>query len=143
MAALESKMVPRTPKRPTGPKKYLVRWTVNLGREELERMSGRPEALQKVLDHLNKSIKGTKVEIYRIVSMEEIAQSVRPNTGDLLKTMRPMGIAIAEAGSVEEVRSMLERLVEGVSFGGIPIQVQNYLEFEINPLMEIGHGERE
>ena len=113
-----------------------------MGREELERISLRPEVLQKVLDHVNRSIKGSKVEIYRIVPIEELARSVRP-TAEHPKPAHPAGIAIAEAGSVEEVRSMLERLVEGVSFGGLPVPVQNYLEFEINPLVEIGHGGKE
>jgi hypothetical protein len=122
--------------------KYLIRWTVLLGREELERISRGQDVLQKVLDHVNRMIKGINVEIYRIVPLEEVARSVRPTIDDR-KPVHPAGIAIAEAGSVEEVRSMLERVVEGVSFGGLPVPVQNYLEFEINPLMEIGHGGKE
>lgn len=106
-------------------------------------MSGRPEVLQKVLDHVNRMIKGSKIEIYRIVPMEEVTRSVRPPSEGIIEPVRSAGIAIAEAGSVEEVRSMLERLVEGISFGGLPVPMQNYLEFEINPLMEIAHGGRE
>lgn len=106
-------------------------------------MSGRPEVLQKVLDHVNRMIKGINVEIYRIVPIEEVARSVRPPSEGFPKEVHPAGIAIAEAGSVEEVRNMLERVVEGVSFGGLPVPVQNYLEFEINPLIELGHGGKE
>jgi hypothetical protein len=136
-------MVPPAGRGYARPTKYLIRWTVLLGREELERMSGRPDALQKVLDHVNRMIKESRVEIYRIVPMEEVARSIRPSAEGTLKPVHPAGIAIAEAGSVEEVRSMLEHLVEGVSFGGLPVPVGNYLEFEINPLMEIGHGGKE
>ncbi len=138
---LVSKTVPPAGRGSATPRKYLVRWTVVLGREELERMSGRPGALQKVLDHVNRAIKGTKVEIYRIVPIEEVTQSLRPASET--KPARPAGIAIAEANSVEEVRRKLEQLVEGVKFGGLPVSVENYLEFEINPLVEIGHGGKE
>ncbi|MDA4117337.1 MAG: hypothetical protein OK455_03230 [Thaumarchaeota archaeon] len=139
---MESKMVPRAGRGgSSGPRKYLIRWTVILGRDELEKMSGRPDALQKVLDHLNRAIKGSNVEIYRIVPIEEISESVRPGT-EIIKPARPAGIAIAEGDSIEDIRSRLERTVEGISFGGLPVSVQNYLEFEINPLMEIGHGEK-
>jgi hypothetical protein len=137
---LEAKIVPRSARSSASPMKYLIRWTVLLGREELERISGRPEVLQKVLDYVNRSIKGSKVEIYRIVPLEDLARSVRPSAQDP-KPAHPAGIAIAEAGSVEEVRRMLEHLVEGVSFGGLPVPVQNYLEFENHPHMELGRGE--
>ena len=104
-------------------------------------MSRRPQALQKVLDHVNRAIKGTKIEIYRIVPIEEVTQSLRPALET--KPARPAGIAIVEANSLEEVRRKLERFVEGVKFGGLPVSMGNYLDFEINPLVEIGHGGKE
>ncbi len=137
---LEAKTVPRLLQGSAGPMKFLIRWTLVLGQQELQMMSGRPEVLQKVLDHVNTMIKGSKMEIYRIVSMEEVTRSVRAPREGISQPTRPTGIAIAEAGSVEEVRSMMQRLMAGISFGGLPVRMENYLEFEINPLMEIAHG---
>jgi hypothetical protein len=143
-AELEAKMVPWAGRESAEPRKYLVRWTVLLGREELEKMSARPDALQKAFNYVKGMMKGSKVEIYRIVAMEEVTRSARPASEGLPKSVHPTGIAIAEASSVEEVRMMLEHLVEGLSFGGLPVPVQNYLEFEISPLMDIGlHGSKE
>ena len=45
---------------------------------------------------------------------------------------------MAEASSVEEVSRMVEHWVEGFGFGGV--SVRNYLEYEINPLVNITKG---
>ncbi len=85
-------------------------------------------------------MKGSRLELYRIVPMEELTKFVRPEA--VATSAHPTGIAIAEAGSIEEVRKMVEHWAEGFSYGGV-VSVKNYLEFEIHPLMQIGHGDRE
>lgn len=126
--------------RGTNLKKYLITWNLILGRQELEKISRRPEVLEKGLNYVKNTMKGSKLEIYRIVEMEEVSHFVRPVLGIGSESARPHGIAIAKASSVEEVRRIVDHWVEGFGFGGV--SVQNYLEYEIKPLMEIANGGR-
>jgi hypothetical protein len=117
-------------------RKYLITWTLLLERAELEQMSGHPESFEHGLNYVKSMMKGSGFQLYRIVPMEEVTRSVRhPPT-----SARPTGIAIAEAGSIEEVRMMVDRWVDGLSYGGGSVPVRNYLEYEIKLLMDIGRG---
>jgi hypothetical protein len=115
--------------------KYLVRWNLKLGPEELQRISARPEALQKGLDYVRRITREHELEIYRIVQVEEITHRVRPSEVPA-KSASPSGIAIVKASSLEEVGRLMERWAEGFAYGG-SVSVKGYLEYEINPLMEI------
>ncbi len=132
--------VTRTGSAHPGTRKYLVRWTLRLGPDEIQKISARPDVLERVLDHVNRATRGSKFEVYRIVPLEEVAHSVRPVAETAQRQAHPSGIAIAEAGSMEEVKTMVENLLKGVSFGGLTVPMENYLEFEINPLAELVHG---
>jgi len=121
-------------------KKYLVTWSLALGHEELEKISRRPEALEKGLNYVTHMTKDNKLELYRIVPMAELTHFGREIHGES-RLAHPSGIAIAEANSIEEVRKMLDQWVKGFSYGGV--SVQNYLEFDIKPLVEIGRRGRE
>ncbi len=123
--------------RPTT-KKYLITWSLLLGREELEKISKCPKVLRKGLEYMKNMTKRSALEIYRIAPMEEVTHFARPVRGTVLESAHPHGIAIAEAASIEEVRSMLNHWVEGFGFGGI--SVQNYLEYDIQPLVEVVKG---
>jgi hypothetical protein len=121
--------------------KYLVRWNLKLGPEELQRLSARPEALQKGLDYVRRITREHGLEVYRIVPVEEITHRVRP--GELPnKSASPSGIAIVKASSLEEVGRLMERWAEGFTYGGSSVPVKGYLEYEINPLVEIVQGGR-
>ena len=104
-----------------------------MNREDLGKISQRPEALQKGLNYLKNVAKGTKLAVYRIVEMDEITRHKR--LGAIQESANPSGIAIAEADSVEAVRKMVEEWVEGLTYGGMP--VGGRLEYEIKPLMEL------
>lgn len=99
----------------------------------MERISRRPEALQKGLNYLKNVAKGTRLTVYRIVEMEEITRHTR--LGTLPASANPSGVAIAKANSLEEVRRMVDEWVEGLTYGGMP--VGRYLEYEIKPMMEL------
>jgi hypothetical protein len=113
--------------------KYLITWNLLLNREDLEKISWRPEALQKGLNYLKNVAKGKRLTVYRIVEMEEITHHTR--LGTLPAAATPRGVAIAEANSLKEVRKMVDEWVEGLTYGGMPMEGR--LEYEIKPLMEL------
>jgi hypothetical protein len=113
--------------------KYLITWNLLLNREDLEKISWRPEALQKGLNYLKNVAKKTSLTVYRTVEMEEITRHKR--LGTLQASANPSGVAIAEANSLEEARKMVDEWVEGLNYGGMP--VGGRLEYEIKPLMEL------
>ena len=119
-------------------KKYLITWSLILGREELEKISRRPDVLQKGLKYLKKTSKQNALEIYRIGQMEEVTHFERLFPEAIPTSAHPHGIAIAQATSIEEVRTMVNYWVEGFGFGGVP--VSNYLEYDIKPLVDITSG---
>ena len=124
--------VPQATRR-VGRYKYLITWNLFLNREELEKISMKPEALEKGLNYLKNVAKGTGLTVYRIVEMEEITRHTR--LGTLPASANLSGVAIAEANSLEEVRRMVDEWVEGLTYGGMP--VGGHLEYEIKPLMEL------
>jgi hypothetical protein len=113
--------------------KYLITWNLHLNRKDLEKISWRPEALQKGLNYLKNVAKGTGLKVYRIVDMEEITR--HKALGSLPESANPSGIAIAEANSLEEVRKMVDEWVEGLTYGGMPMG--GHLEYEIKQLREL------
>ena len=116
-----------------GRHKYLITWNLLLDREDLEKISWRPEALKKGLNYLKNAAKETRLTVYRIVEMEEVTRRTRLDT--LPASANPRGVAIAEANSLNEVRRMVDEWVEGLTYGGMP--VGGRLEYEIKPLMEL------
>ena len=121
--------------------KYLITWSLHLSREELAKISERPEVLEKGLHYVTHTMKGSGLEIYRIVQMDELTRFARPVPGKVAAESHPHGIALAEASSVEEVSRMVEHWVEGFGFGGV--SVRNYLEYEIKLLMDLVQVARE
>ncbi len=119
-------------------KKYLITWSLILGREELEKISRRPDVLQKGLKYVKKTSRQSALEIYRIGQMEEVTHFERISPQATPAAAHPRGIAIAQATSIEEVRTMVNYWVEGFGFGGVP--VSNYLEYDIKPLIDITAG---
>ncbi len=119
-------------------KKYLITWSLILGREELEKISRRPDVLQKGLKYVKKTSKQSALEIYRIGQLEEVTHFERIAPESAIASAHPNGIAIAQANSIEEVRTMVNYWVEGFGFGGVP--VSNYLEYDIKPLIDITAG---
>jgi len=113
--------------------KYLITWNLLLNREDLEKISFRPEALKKGLSYLKNVSKGTGLTVFRIVEVTEITR--RKRIGTLPASANPSGVAIAEANSLEEVRRMVDEWVEGLTYGGMP--VGGRLEYEIKQLMEL------
>jgi hypothetical protein len=125
-------------------KKYLITWNLVLGREDLEKISRRPDVLQKGLKYIKSTARKNALIIYRIASMEEVTHFGRPVYGARAESSHhPTGIAIAEATSVEEVRKMVNNWVEGLGFGFGAVPVKNYLEYDIKPLVEITAGGRQ
>lgn len=120
-------------------KKYLIQWSVRLGQEQLAKISQSPRVLDRALSHVKTIMKEGRVEIYRIVPIDEVTGSPRPTTDPRSVTR---GIAIVEASSVETVRRMVDKLLEGLTFGGFPV-TRNYIEFDISPLAEVGEGGEE
>ena len=124
-------------------RKYLITWTLVLERAELETMSAHPESLDHALSYVKSMIrgmiKGDGLQVYRIVSIDELTSSTR----HIPTSARPTGIAIVEAHSIEEVRAMLESSMEGLSYGGMSVPVRSYLEYDIKPLadLRLGGGE--
>jgi len=123
----------KQPTRKVGLNKYLITWNLLLNREDLEKISLRPEALKKGLNYLKNVAKRTRLTVYRIVEVEEITHHKRLST--LPASANPSGVAIAEASSLKEVRKMVDEWVEGLNYGGMP--VGGRLEYEIKPLMEL------
>ena len=121
------------PTRREGRYKYLITWNLLLNREDLEKISLRPEALKKGLNYLKNVAKGKRLTVYRIVKMEEITRHTRLNTP--ATSANPHGVAIAEANNLKEVRRMVDEWVEGLTYGGMPMEGR--LEYEIKPLMEL------
>ncbi len=130
--------VPQATRR-VGRYKYLITWNLFLNREDLEKISMKPKALEKGLNYLKNVAKGSKLVVYRILQMEELTRKIRP--GSLPSSVNPSGIAIAEASSLEAVKKMVDEWVEGLTYGGMP--VGGHLEYEIKPLLELtGRGRR-
>lgn len=121
-------------------RKYLITWTLVLERAELETMSAHPESLDHALSYVKSMISGmmkeTGLQVYRIVSIDELTSSTR----QIPTSARPTGIAIVEAHSLEEVRAMLESSMEGLSYGGMSVPVRSYLEYDIKPLADLRLG---
>jgi hypothetical protein len=120
-------------------RKYLITWTLRLERPELAAISAHPEALEHGLNYVRSMMKGSKLQLYRIVPIEEMTRVVP----EVPASARPTGIAIAEARSLEEVRLMVERWVDGLSYGGGSVPVRNYLEYDIKLLMDLGQETKE
>lgn len=125
------------PARGHGTKKYLIRWKIKLGQDELLKIAQRPEVLERALSHVNKGMKEREGEIYRIVPLAELTNSARMWEA----SASPEGIAIMESSSLEHARKVVEEILEGLTFGGFPI-ARGFLEFQINPLAEVGEGGR-
>lgn len=123
-------------------KKYLITWSLDLGRAELDKISQHPEVLNKGLRYIKSTTRRNPISIYRIGSMEEISRFVPLRRLRSAESVRLNGIAIAEATSVEEARKMVDLLVEGLGFGFGSVPVKNYLEYDIKPLIEITAGGR-
>lgn len=132
MVCLSARKV-KQPTRKVRRNKYLITWNLLLNREDLEKISWKPEALKKGLNYLKNVAKGTRLKVYRIIEMEEITRRTR--LGTLPASANPSGVAIAEANSLKEARKMVDEWVEGLTYGGIP--VGGRLEYEIKPLMEL------
>jgi hypothetical protein len=113
--------------------KYLITWNLFLNREDLEKISMKPESLKKGLSYMKNVAKGSKIVVYRIVQMEEYTRRIRPDS--FSSSANPSGIAMAEASSLEEVKKLVDEWVEGITYGGIPIEGR--LEYEIKPLVEL------
>lgn len=124
-------------------KKYLITWSLDLGRAELDKISQHPEVLNKGLKYIKSTTRRNPISIYRIGSLEEISRFVRPGRPSSAESAHPHGIAIAEAASIEEARKMVDLLVEGLGFGFGSVPVKNYLEYDIKPLVEVTAGGRQ
>jgi hypothetical protein len=118
-------------------RKFLVVWSLNLESQDLQMISKEPKVLEKGLNYLN-TLKGkNKIDIFRIISYNEITNfEGKPNSLEKLKNDPPNGIAILKANSIEDARDMISQLVEGLAYGGLSIK--SYVNYEIKPLMEIG-----
>ena len=121
-------------------KKYLITWSLDLGRTELDKISQHPDVLDKGLKYIKSSTRRNPICIYRIGSLEEISRFARPGRPGSAESAHPHGIAIADAVSIEEARKMVDLLVEGLGFGFGSVPVKNYLEYDIKPLMEVTTG---
>jgi hypothetical protein len=121
-------------------KKYLITWSLDLGRTELDKISQHPDVLKKGLKYIKSTTRRNPISIYRIGSLEEISRFVRPAHLSSAQSAHPHGIAIAEAASIEEARKMVDLLVEGLGFGFGSVPVKNYLEYDIKPLIEVTAG---
>ena len=121
-------------------KKYLITWSLELGRAELDKISQHPDVLNKGLKYIKSTTRRNPICIYRIGSLEEISRFVRPRRLSSAESAQPHGIAIAEAASLEEARKMVDLLVEGLGFGFGSVPVKNYLEYDIKPLIEVTAG---
>jgi hypothetical protein len=117
-------------------RKYLVIWSLNLNSPELQMMSKQPKALEKGLNYLHNLVDKSKMDVFRVVSNNEISKfEGKPNSLENVKKDPPNGIAILNSDSIDGAREMISQLVEGLSYGGFSIK--SYLNYEIKPLMEI------
>jgi hypothetical protein len=116
--------------------KYLVTWSLTLGRAEIERISARPKVLDKGLNYVKSIAKEGGIEVYRIVSLEETTHFARPVHGSF-PAARLHGIALVEASSIEEARKMVDGWVDGFAFGFGEVPVRSYLDYDVQPLMEL------
>jgi hypothetical protein len=123
-------------------KKYLINWSLELGGPELEKISQHPDVLSKGLKYIKSATRKNPISIYRVGSLEEISRFASPARQRSKQSANPHGIAIAEAVSIEEARKLIDLLVEGLGFGFGSVPVKNYLEYDIQPLIEITAGER-
>jgi len=123
-------------------KKYLITWSLDLGRPELDKMSQHPEVLNKGLKYIKNTTRRNPITIYRIGLLEEISRFTRPGHIKSAESAHPNGIAIVDAESIEEARKMVDLLVEGLGFGFGSVPVKNYLEYDIKPLIEVTKGVR-
>lgn len=114
--------------------KYLITWTLLLGPAEIAQLNGHPESLEHGLNYVKSVMKTAGLQLYRIVSTEEMTRFSR----QVPMSARPTGIAIAEANSIEEARAMVERWVDGLGYGSGSVPIRNYLEYDIKPLMDLG-----
>ena len=73
--------------------KYLITWSLHLSREELAKISERPEVLEKGLHYVTHTMKGSGLEIYRIAQMDELTRFARPVPGKVAAEAHPHGIA--------------------------------------------------
>ena len=116
-------------------KKYLITWCLELGRDELTMIAGRPQVLTRALQYVEDIAKENDLEIYRIVPLERLTRHEK-TARDCPAPAQSSGIAIASATSLEEAGEMMKNWIEGLSYGGIPMG--NYLDYEIKPIVEIG-----
>jgi hypothetical protein len=118
-------------------KKFLIVWRLNLDSLELQMISKEPKALEKGLSYLH-NLKGEKkLDIFRIISLNEVTNfEGKPNSLEKVKIDPPNGIAILNANSLEDARDMISHLIEGLTYGGLSIK--SYISYEIKPLLEIG-----
>ncbi len=115
--------------------KYLVTWKLRLGKAELDRLARRPEGMERGLTYVKGVGKGRSLELYRVLSPDEISRSPRPEIG--VQMAQPSGIAIVEGASLEEARDTIDEWVRGLAYGGGAVPIQNYVEFEIRPLVDL------
>ena len=121
-------------------KKYIITWSLDLGKAELDKMSQHPDVLNKGLKYIKNTTRKNPISIYRIGSLEEISRFVRSSSLSTTQSAHPHGIAIADATSIEEAKKMVDLLVEGLGFGFGSVPVKNYLEYDIKPLFELTAG---
>ena len=119
-------------------RKYLITWTLLLDPAELEEITAHPESLDHGLNYVKSMMKGSGLQLYRIVPMEELTHFSRT----VPKSARPTGIAIADARSLEEARTMVENWVDGLTYGKGTVSIRSFLEYDIKPLMDLGQGGR-
>jgi len=124
-------------------KKYLVTWSLALDKGDLEQISRRPEVLQRSLKYIKSTAKRNAITIYRIGSVDEMTHFKGAVHLTRPQSAHPHGVAIMEATSIEEARKMLNNWAEGLQFGFGSIAIKNYLEYEIQPLIEIATGGRQ
>jgi len=117
-------------------RKYLITWTLILERGELEQISAHPESLEHGLNYVKSMLKGSGLQLYRIVPTEELTHFSQ----EVPTSARPNGIAIVEARSLEEARKMVESWVDGLSYGKGTVPIRSYLEYDIKPLMDLAQG---
>jgi hypothetical protein len=119
-------------------KKYLITWTLFLDRAELEQITAHPESLEHGLNYVKSMVKGSGLQLYRVVPTEELSHFSR----EVPMSARPTGIAIVEARSLEEARMMVESWVDGLSYGKGTVPIRSYLEYDIKLLMDLAQGGR-
>jgi hypothetical protein len=117
--------------------KYLVNWSIQINGNDLDQISKRPEVLKKGLDYVLCSSKQNKLQIFRVAEISEITSFTSRKPESTRSSVRPHGIAILEAPSIEHAKKVVNSLVEGFSYGFGEVSVKNYLEYDIKPLMDL------